>query len=211
MTSLISAGRKNDRTVALLRRLWREHLLQHKGRIVLVSALTLLMAATTAAYPLVINHAFTMFTNRDARILYQLPVIVVLVTGVKAAAQYFQNVQVQQVVLLVIRDLQSRMFAHLTHADLARLEREAPAQLASHFTTDAATIREALTKAVNGVADVVTVVGLVGTMIYMNWLLSLIAAAHVPAGRSCRSSASAGASAAPPAACRSVSARPRRC
>ncbi len=142
--------------------------------------LTLLMAGTTALYPVVINHAFDMFTNHDRRILYQIPVLVVVVTGLKALAQYFQSVQVQQVVLLVIRELQGRMFAHLTRADLARLEREAPAQLAAHFTTDAATIREALTRAVNGVADVVTVIGLVGSMIYLNWLLSLIAAALYP-------------------------------
>ncbi|MFL5287884.1 MAG: ABC transporter ATP-binding protein [Rhodopila sp.] len=180
MNSLFSAGPGNERTVALLRRLWREHLLHHKGRMILIAVLTLVMSATTAAYPLVINHAFTMFTNRDARILYQLPILVVAITSVKAAAQYFQNVQVQQAVLLVIRELQSRMFAHLTSADLARLEHEAPAQLASHFTTDAATIREALTKAVNGIADVVTVIGLVGSMLYMNWLLSLIAAAMYP-------------------------------
>ena len=173
-------AKRPDHTVQLLGRLWREHLIHHKVRLTLVLALTLLMAGTTALYPVVINHAFDMFTNHDRRILYQIPALVVLVTGVKALAQYFQNVQVQQVVLLVIRELQGRMFAHLTRADLARLEREAPAQLAAHFTTDAATIREALTRAVNGVADMVTVIGLVGSMIYLNWLLSLIAAALYP-------------------------------
>jgi subfamily B ATP-binding cassette protein MsbA len=172
--------KRSDRTFELLGRLWHEHLTHHKARLALVLALTLLMAAATALYPVVINHAFDMFTNHDRRILYQIPALVVVVTGVKALAQYFQNVQVQQIVLLVIRELQGRMFAHLTRADLSRLEREAPAQLAAHFTTDAATIREALTRAVNGVADVVTVIGLVGSMIYLNWLLSLIAAALYP-------------------------------
>jgi subfamily B ATP-binding cassette protein MsbA len=172
--------KRSDRTFELLGRLWREHLIRHKVRLALVLALTLLMAGTTALYPVVINHAFDMFTNHDRRILYQVPALVVVVTGIKALAQYFQNVQVQQIVLLVIRELQGRMFAHLTRADLARLEREAPAQLAAHFTTDAATIREALTRAVNGVADVVTVIGLVCSMIYLNWLLSLIAAALYP-------------------------------
>ncbi len=176
----IRTDRPRDRTLGLLGRLWREHLVRHKPRLALVLALTLLMAGTTALYPVVINHAFEMFTAHDRRILYQIPALVVAVTGVKAVAQYFQNVQVQQVVLLVIRDLQGRMFAHLTRADLARMEREAPAQLAAHFTTDAATIREALTRAVNGVADVITVIGLVGSMIYLNWLLSLIAAALYP-------------------------------
>jgi len=170
----------SGRTFGLLGRLWREHLIHHKARLALVLVLTLLMAGTTALYPVVINHAFDMFTDRDRRILYQIPALVLAVTGVKAVAQYFQNVQVQQIVLMVIRELQGRMFAHLARADLARLEREAPAQLAAHFTTDAATIREALTRAVNGLADVVTVIGLVGSMIYLNWLLCLIAAALYP-------------------------------
>ena len=104
----------------------------------------------------------------------------VAITSIKAAAQYFQNVQVQQVVLLVIRELQGRMFAHLARADLARLEREAPAQLAARFTTDATIIRDALTRAVNGIADAVTVIGLVASMLYLDWLLSLIAAALYP-------------------------------
>jgi len=169
-----------DSTQALLGRLWREHIRHYKSRLLLVLVLTLLMAGTTALYPVVIDHAFQMFTDRDRRILYQLPALVIAVTAVKALAQYFQNVQVQQIVLLVIRALQTRMFAHLARADLARVEREAPAQLAARFTTDAAVIREALTRAVNGIADLVTVIGLVASMVYLDWLLSLIAAALYP-------------------------------
>ncbi len=171
---------QRDSTRALLGRLWREHIRHHRGRLLLVLLLTGLMAGTTALYPVVIDHAFQMFTARDQRILYQLPVLVIVVTTVKALAQYFQNVQVQQMVLLVIRELQGQMFAHLARADLARVEREAPAQLAARFTTDAAVIREALTRAVSGIADLVTVIGLIASMLYLDWLLSLIAAALYP-------------------------------
>ena len=171
---------QRDSTRALLGRLWREHIRHHKGRLLLVLLLTGLMAGTTALYPVVIDHAFQMFTARDQRILYQLPALVIVVTTVKALAQYFQNVQVQQMVLLVIRELQGQMFSHLARADLARVEREAPAQLAARFTTDAAVIREALTRAVSGIADLVTVIGLVASMLYLDWLLSLIAAALYP-------------------------------
>ncbi len=180
ISPLAAVQRGPDSTKALLARLWREHVCHYKPRLALILVLTLVMAGTTALYPVVIDHAFEMFTDRDKRILYQIPLLVVLVTAVKAAAQYFQNVQVQQVVLLVIRELQGRMFSHLTRTDLTRLEREAPAQLAARFTTDAATIREALTRAVNGVADAVTVVGLIGSMLYLDWLLSLIAAVLYP-------------------------------
>jgi subfamily B ATP-binding cassette protein MsbA len=171
---------QDHRTAALLARLWRDQLSRHRGRMVLVLVLTCLMAGATALYPVVIDRAFSLFSARDSRILYQVPALVLAVTAIKAATQYYQNTQVQQVVLLVIRDLQDAMFAHLTEADLARIEREAPAQLSARFTTDATTIREALTRAVNGIADAVTVIGLIGSMLYLDWLLSLIAAALYP-------------------------------
>lgn len=164
----------------LLGRLWREHLRHHRGRLVLIGVLTAVMAGLTALYPVVIDRAFTMFAAKDERILYQIPLLVVAVTAAKAAAQYGQTVLVQQMVLLVIRELQGRLFGHLTGTDLARVEREAPAQLAARFTTDAAAIREALTRAVNGAADAMTVVGLVVSMLWLDWVLTAIAAALYP-------------------------------
>ena len=170
----------DERTGPLLLRLWREHVRHHRGRLLLVVGLTVLMAGLTALYPVVINRAISMFVNRDTRILYQLPALVVAVTAAKAATQYAQSVLVQQLVLLVIRELQQRMFAHLMRADLVQVEREAPATLAMRFTTDATIIREALTRAVNGLRDGITIIGLVGAMIYMDWVLSLIAAVLYP-------------------------------
>ena len=169
-----------DSTSTLLRRLWREHVRHHRGRLGWIVVLTAVMAGLTALYPIIIGRAFTLFEVRDQRILYQIPILVVVVTAAKAAAQYGQNVLVQQVVLLVIRELQGRLFAHLSHADLAQVEREAPAALATRFTTDATLIREALTRAVNGLKDGVTVLGLVVSMLYLDWVLSAIAAALYP-------------------------------
>ncbi len=176
----ISAIGRQDSTRALLLRLWREHVRHHRGKLALILVLTALMAGLTALYPVVIDRAFSMFAAKDRRILYQVPALVLVITSAKAAAQYFQNISVQQIVLRTIRELQGRMFAHLSRADLARVEREAPAQLAARFTTDAAIIREALTRAVNGVADAITVVGLIASMLWLDWVLSLIAAALYP-------------------------------
>ena len=174
------AENKEERTNRLLARLWREHVQLHRGRLLAILGLTLLVAGLTALYPVVIQRAISMFVARDQRILYQLPVLVVLVTAAKAAAQYAQSIVVQQSVLMVIRELQVRMFSHLMHADLVQVEREAPATLATRFTTDATIIREALTRAVNGLRDGVTIIGLVGAMVYMDWVLSLIVACLYP-------------------------------
>ncbi len=167
-------------TLALLARLWREHIRHYRWRLALVLLLTAAVAGLTALYPVVINRAFALFAAKDSRILYQVPALVVAITAAKAAAQYSQTVLVQQVVLRVIRELQDRLFRHLAHADLAQIEREAPAQLAARFTTDAAVVREALTRTVKGLADALTVVGLVGSMLYLDWVLTLIAALLYP-------------------------------
>jgi subfamily B ATP-binding cassette protein MsbA len=167
-------------TAAMIRRLWREHIRHHRLRLATVLLLTAITAGLTSLYPLVINRALSMFEAHDSRILYQIPALIVAITCAKAAAQYGQTVLAQQLVLLVIRELQERMFAQLVNADLARLEREAPAALAARFTTDATTIREALIRAVNAIGDVVTVIGLVGTMFVLDWQFSLVAAALYP-------------------------------
>ncbi len=167
-------------TRALLGRLWREHISRYRPALVLVLILSVAMAGATALYPLVLRYAGILYAGADMRIAWQIPLLVVLVTLLKAITQYFQAVRAQDLVLRVIRDLQDRMFAHLTRTDLARIEREAPAQLATRFTTDATAIGGALGRVVNGAADVVTVIGLVGSMIYMDWLLSLLSAVLYP-------------------------------
>jgi ATP-binding cassette, subfamily B, bacterial MsbA len=162
-------------TTTLIRRLWREHVRHFRGRIALIVVATLIMSGTTALYPAIIDWAFTMLQHKDKRILYQVPLLMSAVAAGRGASMYFQAVLTQDLVLLTIRRLQNEMFGHLTNASLARVEREAPAQLAARFTTDATVIREAMTRAVNSVGDAATVVGLVGTMFYLDWKLSLVA------------------------------------
>ncbi len=164
----------------LLTRLWRAYIRHYKATLGLVLFLSFAMAASTALYPLVLQYAGILFAHSDPRIAWQIPLLVILVTCLKAISQYFQSVESQDLMLRVIRDLQNRMFAHLTRTDLARIEREAPAQLATRFTTDATMIGGAMIRTVQGAADVVTVVGLVGSMIYMDPLLSLMSALLYP-------------------------------
>ena len=169
-----------DDTRTLLIRLWRTQISQYPGRIVVVIATTVLTAMLTALYPLVIQRALDMFATRDPRILYQVPLLVVVITLAKALAQYGQTLATHGLVLLVIRGVQEQMFEHLLQTDIAHVEREAPAKLAARFTTDAVTMRDAMIRAVSSMGDVVTVVGLIISMLYMDWELSLIAAVLYP-------------------------------
>ena len=167
-------------TRMLLARLWRGYVARHRRGIVLALACTLGVAATTALYPVVIQQSFDLFTEGRQDVLWAIPLVIVVVTCLKAAAQYGQAVAIQGVVLRVIEAIQNDLFRALTRADLATVAREAPARHAARFTTDAALIREALTKSINAIADALTVVGLVASMVYLDWQMSLVAALLYP-------------------------------
>ncbi len=164
----------------LLFRLWRHYVRHHRGGIALALFCTVAVAALTALYPVVIQQAFDLFTRNDQALLWLIPPAIIVITAFKALAQYGQAVAIQSVVLRVIEALQNDLFRALTRADLAVIAREAPARHAARFTTDAALIREALTKSVNSIADALTVVGLVASMVWLDWQMSLIAAALYP-------------------------------
>jgi subfamily B ATP-binding cassette protein MsbA len=159
---------------ALLLRLWRDHLAGHRRGIAIALACTFGVAATTALYPVVIQQSFDRYTEGRHDWLWLVPVVIIAVTSLKAAAQFGQAVAIQSVVLRVIEGLQNQLFRALTRADLAAVAREAPARHAARFTTDAALIREALTKSINAVADALTLVGLVISMVWLDWQMSLV-------------------------------------
>ena len=165
---------------ALIRRLVHDYVAHHQRGIVLAVLCTVALAGLTALYPLVIQQGFDRFTAGDQDLAWLLPLVIIAVTAAKAVAQYGQAVAVQAVVLRVIERLQGDLFRALTRADLASVVRDAPARHATRFTVDAAAIREALTKSINGAADILTVVGLVGSMVWLDWQMSLIGAALYP-------------------------------
>src|SRR4051812_9357738 len=167
-------------TQALLRRLARAYLARHRRGIGLALVFTLALAGLTALYPIVIQQGFDRFAAGEAGLAWLIPVAIIIVTCLKAIAQYGQAVAVQAGGVRGIEAVQGDLFRALTRADLAEVGRDAPARHASRFTVDAAAIREALTKSINGAADILTVIGLVGSMVWLDWQMSLIAAAMYP-------------------------------
>ncbi|WP_424812910.1 ABC transporter ATP-binding protein [Roseococcus sp. YIM B11640] len=164
----------------LIRRFWDEHLHLQRGRLMLAVLLTLLLAGITALYPVIIQQAFDSFGRGDANVVWVLPPIIIVVTAARGAAMYFQQTTMQGAVLGSIEHLQNGLFSALTRADYAVVSAEAPAKHVTRFTLDATQIREALTRSINGMGDLLTIIGLVASMIWLDWQLALMAALLYP-------------------------------
>lgn len=168
-------------TSPLIGRIWREWVRPQRLRIVGAAGLMLIVGLSSGAYPLLIDHAFTMMTSGDRRMLVLIPLAVVAVTMVKGAASYAQSVLMTSIVLRVLANVRLAMFDHLQSSDLARIQTESPGALTSRFINDVDAIRNALYRAITGpIRDVLSVVALVGTMFYLDWVLSVIFFAAFP-------------------------------
>lgn len=156
-------------------RLWRDFVRQHLGLVLIATPMMMLVAASTSAYPLLVNFAFQLLEAADRRIFTLVPATLIAIATVKAIALYGQVLLTNALALRVVRDLQSTMFAHVQKMDMAQLTADAGGLLVSKFTNDVNLAKEALVRASNNlVRDLLVVVGSLGAMLYLNWKLALI-------------------------------------
>ncbi|GJD57181.1 ABC transporter ATP-binding protein [Methylobacterium dankookense] len=168
-------------TIPLLARLWREWLSPHRATLGVVLVLIAVVGAATGLYPALIKAAFDAFDHKDEAALAYGPVVVIVVTAVRGFALLGQTVLTNRVVTRVEADMQAALYGHLIEADLAQLGRESPAAFTQRFTTDFAFIKEALTRISTVLLrDVAMLVGLVAALIWMDPVLTLVAAVTVP-------------------------------
>jgi len=174
-----SAGRKriplDTKGRNLLRRFVVDWIVPRWRELLVAGALTTLLAAATAGYPLIIKYAFDTLLKGNVNDLPFVLVGIVVVTLARSLFLYLTTVQTQRVVLRLTTAMQKRAFAHLMQADFARIARDSPGRLMSKLTNDITFIQQATLSSVNTlVRDALSVVALVGAMIYLDWAMALV-------------------------------------
>lgn len=169
------------RILQVFGRLWRDWMRRHWRSLLVNLALIAVVAGATSAYPLVIKWALEGFETRAQTVITWAPVLVVAAVTVKSAALYAHRLLTNAVLAQVDADLQQGMYAALVRADLARLDLEAPAATASRFTTDIHFVHRATERLVTAaIRDGLTLIGLLGALLWIDWELTLYALAALP-------------------------------
>ena len=165
----------DTRTAILTKRLWQLWIKPYRPQIIGVFALMVLAALMTAAYPLVIQWTFERIAQKDVDTLYYIPLLIILVTSCRAVTLFFQAISTSNMVNNIVLDIQNALYRHLLGSDLARLQRDAAGTLTSRFTADVEALRMAINRCLTGfVRDGLTVIALLGTILYIDPLLTLI-------------------------------------
>ena len=137
-----------------------------------------IVAATTGGYPLIIKHSYDMLVSvapGKPSILHLVLIAIVGLTALRAVFMYLTAVQTNRIVMRTTTDIQKAAFAHLIAADYDRLARDAPGQMVSRLTNDVTLIQQAAQATLNSaVRDILYCIALVCSMIYLDWVMSLI-------------------------------------
>src|SRR5690606_19600844 len=102
-------------------------------------------------------------------------VAIVVITLLRATLLYLQTVATQRLVQRLTADMQRTTFRHLINAHYARLTRDTPGRSMSKLTNANQVIQQATLASMHSVMrDMFSVVALIGSMFYLDWMISLV-------------------------------------
>jgi len=164
-------------SLALVRRLVRDFMWRHAGKVAFAFGCMGVAAGSTALRAWLMEPVLDrIFIARDASLLLLLGGAALALALTKGFADYGQTVLMNRVGQRVISDIQRACFARLIRADLAYFNATSSGFLISRLTNDVGLLRQAAANVLAGIGrDAVTVAFLIGLMFYQDWLLALIA------------------------------------
>jgi subfamily B ATP-binding cassette protein MsbA len=168
----------------IVMRLLRECMLPHwKILAVSVAAMTV-TAATSGALPFLLQKvADEIFVAKDPTLLFVLPVLIILLMGFRAFAEWVATVTDAWLGTKIVADLRMRMFDRIAAADLAWIQKTHSGRFVSAFVHDTPIVDRAATKVLTTLfKNGLSVVFLLGAMFYMDWRLSLLVLMGAPLG-----------------------------
>ena len=174
----IVANQHNPATTkSLVTRLVNEYVRPHRGRLIMAVLCMAIVAGTTAANAYLMKPVFDdIFILRDKNMLFLIPMAILSIAVIKGAATYVQAVLMSYVGQQIVATIQRQMFSHLRWADISYFQKTATGKLISRFNNDANMLRAAVSNVLVGIAkDTLTLIFLLGLLVYHDWALALIA------------------------------------
>ena len=137
----------------------------------------LFVSLLTAAQAFLVQPALDdVFLKKDMKILFLLPIAIILLFFIKGIFDYGQAYLMNFVGLRIVADMREKLYNHLQNLSLSFFTKTPTGVLISRITNDVNLIQGAVSNAITGLLkDAFTIVGLIGVIFYRNWKLAIIA------------------------------------
>jgi len=137
--------------------------------------LVIVIAGATAGYPLLIDYLVDALQAGDRAVLVTVPIAVLLLTFAKGLALYAQTVLVSRIAQRMIADIRTDLYTAILRFDLGVLAGDRAVSLQARVLHDTNLLSASLAQMAGRVTrDAVTCAALLASVIYLDWVLSLI-------------------------------------
>jgi subfamily B ATP-binding cassette protein MsbA len=142
----------------------------------------LLFSATQSALAYLVKRFFNgAFVVRDPKILWEIPLGVVVLFALRGIGDYVANYYPSWVGRQVVKGLRRDVFSHYLRLPTAYLDRQQSGHLLSKLTNNIELVAgAATTAAIALIGDSLTLIGLLAYLFYLNWRLALFCVAAAP-------------------------------
>ncbi|MEK0419385.1 MAG: hypothetical protein RIQ65_78 [Pseudomonadota bacterium] len=168
--------------VDLVKRIFRTQVKKYIPELSLTFLFIILTSLTTAATAWLLDPAIKeIFENKNIKMLYFIPLAIVLTFIIKALAIYGTRIVTIKVGIKIIKNIQTLMAKKLLLSDISHITKKHSGKYLSNFTNDTGLLFGVLTGVVVTLfKETFTLIALLGLMFYHDWQLSLLAIIMIP-------------------------------
>jgi len=149
----------------------------HVPKFLLATIFMIVVGGATAALAFLVKPALDeIFFNRNADMLYVIPIAIIVLYLFKGISTYAQMVLMNYIGQRIVTDLRNELYNHIQRQSLSFFNRNKTGILMARITNDVNLILGAVSEAVTSLCkDTFTLVGLVFVIFYRDWKLAIIA------------------------------------
>ena len=166
----------------LVKRIFRTQVKRYIPELSLTFLFIIITSLTTAATAWLLDPAIKeIFENKNMKMLYIIPVAIILTFIIKAFAVYGTRIVTIKVGIKIIKNIQTLMAKKFLLSDISHITKKHSGKYLSHFTNDTGVLFSVLTGVVVTLfKESFTLIALLGLMFYHDWQLSLLAIIMIP-------------------------------
>lgn len=166
----------------LIKRIFRTQVKRYIPELSITFLFIIMTSLTTAATAWLLDPAIKeIFINKNTKMLYFIPLAIILTFLIKAFSIYGTKIVTTKVGMKIIKNIQTLMIKKFLLSDISYITKKHSGKYLSNFTNDTGVLLGVLTGVVVTLfKETFTLIALLGLMFYQDWQLSLLAIIMIP-------------------------------
>ena len=173
---------KFEELKTILKRLYKDHINRYLNRIFLSLFLSLIVSLSTSAIAWLLDPAVKkIFIENNQTYAWIIPLAIIIAFSSKGICLYLARILLIKTGQQISGELQTKVAKYILNTDIATIEKKHSGKFISNINFDASQVNSLCSTGIlNSMKDTMTLIALVGVMLYQNWKLTLFALIMMP-------------------------------